>query len=168
MENRFVFIITKLKYVTMGMFFGLALSVLMSVVFSSSLVKNNPYSTENIKSDSELLLMRYIEGSWVSAIGDIVISITDLASGKGSLTFKSKSGRVVHYAVANISQIDGILGFVRMELCKTTSCNANSKIEIQINKLSGVKVPAIGIIYTSEFAECVSDKWCLRGFVENH
>jgi len=121
-----------------------------------------------LKSETDEKLLKYIEGKWRSPVGDLIVNIND-SDINGSFVVmenvSTKPKRQEKYKVISIDKVDGIFGIVKLSLCSELPypCDENKKINIQINKIFGIK-DTISITYDHHFSHCIEETQCTRAF----
>lgn len=121
-------------------------------------------SIEQMKSDTNHMLLNYIEGRWISSVSDLIVVI-DIDDKKDFLVLETTRGSKSVFKIHDIEKVNGVLGIVRLDLCELTKdCVSENIIPIQLNKVFGVD-RAITITYDTRLAYCAEpeDK-CVRGF----
>lgn len=146
---------------------GVLIGCIFSYLWQGLLISKNDIglSIETIKQDSDVRLLSYIEGRWSSSIGDIIVQV-DPSQTKDFIVIEliHNNKEESMYKIKNIEKINGLLGIVRMKICKINECDENNLIPIQFNKIFGID-RTIAISYDSRITECidVSDE-CTRAF----
>lgn len=120
---------------------------------------------EQLKVESNQLLLSYIDGKWISSVNDLIVTI-DIDDKKEFLVVETVVGEKRNYKIMQIDKINGILGIVKLEVCnmKSDCVSSVNHIPIQLNKIFGID-KAISITYDSRLSFCSEpDDVCVRGF----
>lgn len=121
---------------------------------------------EEFKQDSEERLLSYIEGEWISSIGDVIIKV-NIEKKKNFIVIEiekdNKTQRM--YKINSIDKINGLFGIINLKICDINKeCNEENSIPIQFNKVFGMD-KTITISYDSRLTYCVdADDSCTRAF----
>lgn len=129
-----------------------------------------------IKEETSERLIKYVEGKWVSSIGDLIILIKnadengEIHAMEVEISSKSmkKEGK---YKILKFAEIDGFFGILKLDICKIGDvCSGENIVPIQINRVFGID-KTIVISYPSKFSGCLeeeSDGTCSRSFKLTH
>lgn len=157
------------KYFLIGAIFGGICFLLWDFVFShyGYITDLKEYSKlEEFKQDSEEKLLSYINGQWISSVGDVVIKMNIDKSKDFIIVEIEKEKRFERsFKIHQIQKVNGLLGIVNFDICeKLKSCNKEQLIPIQINKIFGLD-RTISLSYDSRLTYCVdADDTCTRAF----
>lgn len=122
---------------------------------------------EELQTETKEMLLHYIEGKWNSSVGDVQIEF-DINRDKDFIVAEFEKGKEKSkkiYSINEIIGINGLSGIVKFNICeKDKECTDKDIIQIQINKLFGLK-DTTAISYDSRLTYCVDmDKECTRAF----
>lgn len=155
------------KFLVYGIIIGSILSMLWTYVFYPLDYERLKYfPMQTVSKETEKQLLNYINGKWVSSIGDVIIK-ADIVKDKDfiilSIINDEKEER--KYKIQNINKVNGFLGVVKLDIClEQTNCNQEDLIPIQFNKVFGIK-KTIAISYDSRLTYCIEDDDnCTRAF----
>lgn len=122
-----------------------------------------------LKQDTDERLLKYVQGTWTSSIGDLIIEIDDTnRNGNVTVIENAETKIKVHIKklkVKNIATVDGFFGIVKLDVCdETTVCNPEDIIHLQINKVFGLD-KTITISFDRRLSFCLEvDSICTRAF----
>lgn len=156
------------KLFFVGVFIGSIFFLFWDFIFKTSSINNlREYNKiEEFKQDSEERLLNYIDGEWISSIGDVIIKI-NIDKNKDFIVIeviKDKKSQT-NFKISNIDKVNGLFGIVNLNICDVSkSCDRINSIPIQLNKVFGMD-RTIAISYDSRLTYCVdTDNICTRAF----
>jgi hypothetical protein len=121
---------------------------------------------EEFKQDSEERLVNYIDGEWISSVGDVIIKI-NIDKGKDFIIIEVLKDKKTQtkYKIEKINKVNGLFGIVNFSICDISKeCTTENRIPIQLNKVFGMD-RTITISYDSRLTYCVdADDSCTRAF----
>lgn len=149
------------KFYYIGAMTGFVLSSLLFLGFYAFNYTNPETFNKFVNGEANGILLKYIEGKWVSAVEDVFVTV-DIHDSNEIVIVETISNKKSEkrFFVKNIKKIDSVLGIVVLEISDEDS---NSTL-IQINKVFGVN-NTITLLYDSKVASCKNiDDECIRAF----
>jgi hypothetical protein len=147
-------------YFILGILMGSIITYLICTIKSNSQLSYNA-NIETLRNDTNQRLIDYIDGRWISAIGDVVVNISLNTDLKDITVTSSKIEKT--YKITNIEYVDGFFGYTKLIVCDV-KCDKNNSHTLQINKIFGVD-NTIVITYDHQMADCIEPKnFCSRAF----
>ena len=130
-------------------------------------INNEDKQIQELRTESQEMLLHYIEGKWNSSIGDVQIEF-DISKDKDFIVSEYEQGKQTVkklYLISEMIKVNGLSGVVQFNICpKNSQCTPPDIIQIQINKLFGLR-HTIAISYDSRLTYCVDpEKLCTRAF----
>ena len=146
--------------------------VWQELFFPISFMNHRVMTNENLEllqAETNEKLLTYIEGKWVSSIGDLIVNVED-SNINGSFVVIEDISKVPKrqekYKIVSIEKVDGIFGIVKLTLCSENKpCDENNFIPIQLNKIFGLK-RTITMKFDTRFSFCINKTECIRAFKE--
>ena len=153
-NNVFLFV-----FFCLGMLFGAIFTY-----FASNFATEYVYGSDVniVKNHTNEQLIKYIEGKWTSAAGEVTININPKENIGSMKIFEKKTELVKEFNILHIDYLDGFFGYTKLIICKHNECK--DQYTVQINKIFGIN-NVIVITYPPEISECiVIDGMCSRTF----
>lgn len=157
------------RYFGFGVLIGVLLFVFWDFVFnhySNFQDWKNSIRIEEFRQDSEERLLNYIDGEWISSIGDVIVKVNiDKTQDFMVIEIEKESKTEKIYKIKEINKVNGLFGIVNLRICDMAKeCDDINAIPIQFNKVFGMD-KTITISYDSRLTYCVdTDDSCTRAF----
>jgi len=169
-DKPFVNIGCRTKIFSLGIIIGCLGGLIWQELFSPLEISpkmDREQQIQILKEDTNEKLLNYIEGTWTSSIGDLIISI-DESKVEGLFTVIEQNGSQAvskKFKIFNIETIDGFFGIVKLNICdQNKPCNQENSLPIQINKVFGID-RTITISFDKRVSYCVNiEELCTRAF----
>lgn len=148
-----------LAFFCLGMLFGAIFTY-----FASNFATEYVYSSDVnvVKNHTNEQLIKYIEGKWTSAAGEVIININPKENVGTMKIFEKNEGSVKEFNILHIDYLDGFFGYTKFIICEHDNCQ--NRYTVQINKIFGIN-NVIVITYPPEVSKCiVIDGVCSRTF----
>lgn len=156
------------KIFFIGSFIGALSFLFWDYIFNNPSIKDlKEYNKiEELKQDSEERLLNYIDGEWISSIGDVVIKI-NIDKTKDFIVVEVIKDKKLekNFRISSIDKVNGLFGIVNLSICDTSkSCDQLNSIRVQFNKVFGMD-RTIAVSYDSRLTYCIeADDVCTRAF----
>ena len=159
------------KILIIGVFLGAILGILWQDLFYHYHFFSDLKSCVDVNKIETIVnreFVSYINGTWSSSTGDVIITINHNENSKNFIIIENnnlENTTKTTYVIYKINDINGIMGVMNLDICYDGKmCNDETKIPIQINKIFG-REKTIAISYDSRLTYCIdSDDQCTRAF----
>lgn len=164
----------KIISLSFGIIIGFCANLMwQELFFPISFINHKVMTDENLEllqAETNEKLLSYIEGEWVSSIGDLIVNVED-SNVNGSFVVIEDISKIPKrqekYKIVSIEKVDGIFGIVNLNLCSENKpCDESDFIPIQINKIFGLK-RTITMKFDTRFSFCINKSECIRAFKES-
>lgn len=158
----------KLNYEGKFLLIGTIIGTLLGIIWEDSshhfhIFPNNFHeSISTLRQESAEQLLEYIEGKWISATGDVTITINYSKTKEIIIIniINDKSEEKI-YKILEIGKINGLVGLVSLNVCDISK-QCNDIIPLQFNRIFGIS-ETITISFDSRISKCINND-CTRAF----